>query len=341
VYRLPRAERPSRPAPPAPSGGEETIAGAGDAAPLDGAMVARERLQDVSFRSSLVVVGVVDSQRRRKERATPRLPFGALLRRWFALPVFRFASCGAAAAIALAVYAGASSSVTAGVAQAKAETTDGQTQSALTVVKHRLAERSAVALADDFASGLHDWEGGENWSARWAYDQSGGVKPGALALLRPSMGLKDYRLEFLGQIENKALGFTVRSADIKNYYAVKLVVRTPGPVPVISILRYAVIDGKESNRFEKRLPVTVYNDTIYRIRLTAREDTFTFSVNDQVVDSWSDDRLPEGGIGFFSGEDERARIYDVRLAHQDDTIGKMIAFVANNQPGTDQGIVKQ
>jgi hypothetical protein len=132
----------------------------------------------------------------------------------------------------------------------------------------------------------------------------------------------------MAQIEQKALAFVTRAADIQNYYVVKLVVTRPGPLPEVSIVRYPVIRGREDKRVQKRLVMTVYNDTIYRIRTTLRADAWTLAVNDQIVDSWSDDRLETGGVGLFAARGERARMYDLRVRHQDDTIGKVLAHIA-------------
>jgi hypothetical protein len=128
-----------------------------------------------------------------------------------------------------------------------------------------------------------------------------------------------------------------RAADIQNYYAVKLVVTQPGPLPEVSIVRYPVIAGREAQRVEKRLVMTVYNDTIYRVCTTVRGDTWALAVNDQVVDSWTDDRLATGGVGLFSAKGEKARMYDLRVRHQDDTIGKMLATIADTRPQATKG----
>ncbi len=81
-------------------------------------------------------------------------------------------------------------------------------------------------------------------STGWSFDENGFVKPGTLALYRPSLGLRDYDMEFLGLIDKKALSWVVRAKDFDNYYVVKLVVTKAGPLPTMGITRYAVIDGK-------------------------------------------------------------------------------------------------
>jgi hypothetical protein len=195
-------------------------------------------------------------------------------------------------------------------------------------VKQNILERAAVALTDDFRAGLADWEGEGDWARAWSYDQSGFVRTGPMALYTPSLQLTNYTMEFLGQIEKRSLGWVVRAADSRNYYAVKLTVADPGPVPEVIIQRYAVIDGKAQGVKQKRLPIEVRMDTLYRIQMEVRENDFTLSVQGQVVDSWSEPRLPKGGIGFFSGKGELARLRWVGVWHQYDTLGRLCALLA-------------
>ncbi len=53
---------------------------------------------------------------------------------------------------------------------------------------------------------------------------------------------------------------------------------------------------------------------------------FATFVNDQFVDSYSDSRLPSGGVGFFSESDESARICWLRIVDQDDSLGRSASF---------------
>ena len=54
-------------------------------------------------------------------------------------------------------------------------------------------------------------------------------------------------MQFLGTIDKKGLSWVVRAADFNNYYAIRLTVLKPGPVPAIGVTRYAVIHGKAQN----------------------------------------------------------------------------------------------
>ena len=76
----------------------------------------------------------------------------------------------------------------------------------------------------------------------------------------------------------------------------------------MDLVRYAVTDGKESPKVRARLPFSVRNDTIYQVEMNVRGDQFRASVNGHVVDSWSDNRLNAGGVGFVSGQGEAARV---------------------------------
>ena len=191
-----------------------------------------------------------------------------------------------------------------------------------------ILNRAAVAFADDFRSGLDAWDSRANLTTSWSYDATGFVQPGPLALFKPSVELSDYRFEFLGEIDQKGMGCAFRAPDLKNYYAMKLVVVKPGPVPLVHLVRYTVIDGKEGPRVNKPLPFTARPDMLYRVQVDVHGSDFTIMTQGQVVDFWSDSRLPRGGVGFFCGRGERARLRWVEVSHQYDTLGRLCAYLA-------------
>ena len=100
----------------------------------------------------------------------------------------------------------------------------------------------------------------------------------------------------------------VRAADFNNYYAVRLAVLKPGPVPAIGVTRYAVINGKTQNQVTTPLLMSARPDTVYRVSLDVHGDHYALSVQDQPVDSWSEPKLRHGGIGFFSEQDAGSRV---------------------------------
>jgi hypothetical protein len=195
-------------------------------------------------------------------------------------------------------------------------------------VNQTISDRAAVAYADDFRSGLDAWESRSNLTRSWSYDAAGFVRPGPLAVFKPTVDLTDYRFEFLAEIDQKAIGWAFRAQDLNNYYAMKLVVVKPGPLPLVHIVRYAVINGKEGPRVDKPLPLTVREDMLYRIQIDTRGGDFTVMAQGQVVDFWSDSRLRHGGIGFFCNRGERARLRWVEVSHQYDALGRLCAYLA-------------
>ena len=191
-----------------------------------------------------------------------------------------------------------------------------------------LADRAGVELNDDFRTGLDDWQSRGDLSTAWSFDRNGFVKPGTLALYRPSMNLTDYQMEFLGLIDKKALSWVVRAADFDNYYVIKLVVLKSGPMPTIGITRYAVIHGQAQNRVDNVAAINARTDMLYRVNLNVRDDTYLLTLQGTVVDTWSESRLTSGGIGFFSQPGEESRLRWVQVTHQYDMLGRLCAYLA-------------
>jgi hypothetical protein len=191
-----------------------------------------------------------------------------------------------------------------------------------------ISNRAAVAYADDFRAGMDAWQSRSNLTTSWSYDAAGFVRPGPLALFKPTLEMSDYRFEFLGEIDQKAIGWVFRAEDLKNYYAMKLMVVKPGPLPLIDIVRYAVINGKEGPHVHKPLPLTVRPDILYRVLVDVRGSDFTIMAQGQVVDFWTDNRLERGGVGFFATRGERARLRWVEVSHQYDALGRVCAYLA-------------
>ena len=194
-------------------------------------------------------------------------------------------------------------------------------------VHQAVVDRAAVAYREDFRTGWDDWMNRAGARPGWTSDAAGFAHPGSLALYRPSLGLSDYHLEFVGTIDKKALSWVVRAADFNNYYAIQLAVLQPGPVPTIGVTRYAVISGKTQNQVTTPLLMSARSDTVYRVSLDVNGDRYQLSVQDQLVESWSEPKLRQGGIGFFSEPDAASRIAGLQVKGQDDMLGKLCAFL--------------
>jgi len=188
--------------------------------------------------------------------------------------------------------------------------------------------RASLKVEDDFRTGLGQWFGPSGWSRDWTYDPAGFLRPGSVGFLQQSMSLVNYRMEFMGQIERKSLGWAFRAKDENNYYVAKLTISRPGPLPIVDLVHYPVTNGKEGPKVSVMLPFSVQNDTLYQVEMNIRGDAFRASVNCHVVDSWSDGALRAGGVGFVSGKGEAARVRWIRVSDHDDVIGRVCSYLS-------------
>ncbi len=169
-------------------------------------------------------------------------------------------------------------------------------------LRQSIAGRAQVQLYDDFQHGLDSWE---------------------------TLPLTDYDVDCVAQVVNKGFGLIFRATSRSTYQAVKFIAEDSGPMTSMMLERYRVVDGHESARARVRCPTRFQTDTLYRVHLQARGDSFTLYIQGQLIDSWSDPRLPSGGVGFFCTNGERARIAWVQVSHNTDTTGKLCAFVSS------------
>ena len=132
--------------------------------------------------------------------------------------------------------------------------------------------------------------GGGGWTTTWGSD-SPNNKGKQISIYRPSMPMSDYRFEFRGQIEKKALGWLFRASNPKNYYVMKLEAIKGGANPLVALIKYAVIDGKEQTHTQVMLPFDVKVGTLYHVRMDVGGDKFATYVQDKLVDHWNDDRI--------------------------------------------------
>jgi hypothetical protein len=204
--------------------------------------------------------------------------------------------------------------------------TDGITMRPGDLIRLTIQRRAVYEVSDNFHAGLASWEG-KGFSKTWAYDKEGFVRPGHLALYKPSHDMSDYKVEFLTQIERKSVGWVFRAEDDQNYYAMKLAVTEPGPRPLVALVRYAVVDGKRESHGQTPLQVMMHNNRPYRVSVDVKGNRFLTSIEGQVVDSWSDDRLKSGGVGLFAEGSEKARVYWLKVTKNSDFLGKLCSIL--------------
>jgi hypothetical protein len=141
------------------------------------------------------------------------------------------------------------------------------------------------------------------------------------------MSLTDYNFEFQSQIERKGLGWAYRAKDDRNYYATKIMVSRAGPLPGADIVRYAVINGKESDVVRLPLPVPIRADTVYQVSMAVKGDRFSTMVNGRMVDSWSDKRLKTGGVGLFADPGEVATVRYASVSDRNTLTGRLFSYM--------------
>jgi len=177
---------------------------------------------------------------------------------------------------------------------------------------------------EDFHAGLTDWQGA-GFSGNWVKER-GYVKPvGGVKIWDRSAALSNYEFEFMGQIQHKSLDWAFRATDPRNYYATKLTMGRAGPLPNAGLVRFIVLDGRERERVELPLPLTLESGVDYRVRVSVRGNRFLTSVNGQLVSSWTDARLTRGGVGFFSDDGESALLKWVSVSERDSFVGRIVS----------------
>lgn len=182
--------------------------------------------------------------------------------------------------------------------------------------------QTSSTLHDDFHSGLSGWEGIRSIGADWKLE-AGDVRPASLRLWKPSTSLSDYEFEFLGQIDRKSMDWAFRAADLHNYYGTKLVITGPGPLPNAGLVRFVVLNGRERERVELPLPLTLERGMDYKVRVSVRGSRFLTSVNGQLISSWMDTRISRGGVGFFSDDGEEALLKWVSVSDRDSFLARV------------------
>jgi hypothetical protein len=156
--------------------------------------------------------------------------------------------------------------------------------------------------------------GDTGWSLDWAGQKNEGGIPGRqIYIFRPSLSMSDYRIEFKGQIEAKGLGWVFRAANPRNYYLMKLEMAQAGLEPKVMVSRTAVINGEETQKSRAELPMRVRLDTVYSVRTDVFGTTFRTYIQDQLVDTWVDDRLKSGGFGLVRDAGELSQVRLIQL----------------------------
>ncbi|MBL8217848.1 MAG: hypothetical protein JNL62_01395 [Bryobacterales bacterium] len=152
--------------------------------------------------------------------------------------------------------------------------------------------------------------GEAGWSTDYTTDASG-KRVRQLSLYRPSMQITDYRIEFQAEIEYKAVGWAVRAANPKTYWALKLF-QEGGRV---KLRRFSVTDSKDGSPTDLAMPFPTNAGMIFKVRTDVVGKKFVVSVNDQKVDQWEDTQIALGGFGVANEGAERGQVRSIQVWH--------------------------
>ena len=96
------------------------------------------------------------------------------------------------------------------------------------------------------------------------------------------------------------------------------------------MVHYDVIDGKAGRKCRTPLNVMVHNNRPIQVAVNVKGNHFVTSIDGEEVDSFSDDTLASGGVGFFAEAGESARLYWVKVSKNDDWLGHVCAFLSGD-----------
>ncbi|MBI1896530.1 MAG: hypothetical protein HYZ57_00075 [Acidobacteria bacterium] len=198
------------------------------------------------------------------------------------------------------------------------------TQPAWDNLRKFIGSGQSTSLREEFRGSLSGWTAPAQ--SDWV-QLADAVRPGRLRIWSNTVKLTNYHLEFMGQIEHKGMSWAYRASDVDNYYATKIVLTSPGPLPSANLVRYAVVGGAVSKRASLPLPMTIKRDMLYRVLVNVKGDQFTTRINGQMVDTWSDARLKAGGVGFFAEKGESAAVRWVSVNNHEGVLGRVMSYL--------------
>jgi hypothetical protein len=167
--------------------------------------------------------------------------------------------------------------------------------------------KAAVSGVETFGAVV----GEAGWSTDWATDLQG-KRLRQLSFYRPTMQISDYRVDFDAEVEYRAVSWIVRASDTKNYYVLKLNRTGPG---AYNLLRFPVMNSKQGAVVEKELPFPTRVGMVFRVRTDVVGNQFSVSMQDKLVDEWTEKGLPAGGFGVANEGVERGQVRTIQVWH--------------------------
>jgi hypothetical protein len=151
-----------------------------------------------------------------------------------------------------------------------------------------------------------------SWISTRASFVVGSKQQRQLLIYRGSRQVSDFRVDFDWNPDDKGAGLIFRCVDRANYQALRLAIAPSRSARGFYEEHFAVIAGVESEHKRKLIPWKLRTGVVH-IALDATGSAFTLSVGGKRFESWTDDRLKKGDLGFFSNGNERASIDTIRF----------------------------
>ncbi len=140
-----------------------------------------------------------------------------------------------------------------------------------------------------------------------------------------SAGRAEYRVDFAARLDQEPVRWAVKADDPDNYYVFELTRGRGGH----SLKRWAVVAGVAENDQAEAVEIAAESlaDGANTVTSIVRSHSVTTLINGYGVDYFRDDRLLDGGIGFFStsADDEASPIADIVLRGNEDDWGRFLA----------------
>jgi hypothetical protein len=129
--------------------------------------------------------------------------------------------------------------------------------------------------------------------------------------------MRDYDLEFLARIDSRSVNWVVRAAGRDTYLQCTITAVEGGK---LEFSRAAVNGGVAEAAVTASQRATGKPRTAMTVRMSVAGPVFSVGIDGKTIDSWVDDRLASGGIGFVGVPEDRARLYWVRVHSPSDPI---------------------
>ncbi len=184
-----------------------------------------------------------------------------------------------------------------------------------------IQEREAFTWQESFEDGLTRWM----FPSALASAEAGIVRVRGLTLLKQTMSLKNYGVDFSARSEKKSIGWVVSAADPGNYSVFKLVERGRTAKGIrYDLVRYAVVGGASPEPSEREtVPVIVVSpvDGFLDISVRVTEEQILTLVNGFGVDTWKRSKVKPGGIGFLAENGESFLVKSLTVTGNEDSLG--------------------